>query len=94
MPRWLAHLFVVFGWLLTPALSWGAAYCGLWLGAMVAVRFTSPLAMLITAACGAAALGFGALFVWIRFMRRLPHILSHHMAPRATQEQPAIATGD
>jgi hypothetical protein len=94
MPRWLAHLCVVVGWLLTPVLSWGASYCGLWLGALVAVRFTSPMAMLITAGAGAALLGFGALFGWVRFMRRLPHILSHYMAPRASQEHTAIATGD
>jgi hypothetical protein len=94
MPRWLAHLCVVVGWLVTPVLSWGASYVGLWLGALVGVRFTSPVAMLVTAAAGAALLGFGALFGWVRFMRRLPHLLSHHMAPRASQENPAIATGD
>lgn len=94
MPRWLAHLLVVIGWLLTPVLAWGASYFGLWVGALFAVRFTSPMAMLITAAAGAAVLGFGALFVWVTFMRKLPHILSHLMAPRASQEHTAIATGD
>jgi len=94
VPRWLAHFCVVIGWLLTPVLSWAASYFGLWLGALVAVGFTSPVAMLVTAGAGAALFGFGALFGWVRFMRRLPHILSHLMAPRATQEQAAIATGD
>lgn len=94
MPRWLAHSCIIVGWLVTPLLSWGASYCGLWLGALVAVRFTSPVAMLVTALSGAAVLGFTALFGWVWFMRRLPHILSHYMAPRASQEQPAIATGD
>ena len=94
MPRWLAHFTIVVGWLATPVLAWGAAYFGLWLGALVAIRFSSPLAMLVTAALGAAVLGFGALFGWVSFMRKLPHILSHHMAPRASQEQTAIATGD
>jgi HAMP domain-containing protein len=50
--------------------------------------------MMITAAAVAAVLGFGALFAWVRLMRRLPHLLSHVMAPRASQEQAAIATGD
>lgn len=94
MPRWLAHLLVVFGWLLTPVLAWGASYVGLWAGAHFAIRFTDPLVMLVTAGAGAAVLGFGALFAWVRFMRKLPHILSHLMAPRASQEQSAIATGD
>lgn len=94
MPRWLAHLCVILGWLATPLLSWGASYGGLWLGALLGVRFTSPIAMLATAAGVAALSGFSALFVWVRFMRRLPHLLSHYMAPRASQEHTAIATGD
>jgi len=49
MPRWLAHLLVVVGWLLTPAVAWGASYFGLWLGALVAVRLSHPLVMLATA---------------------------------------------
>lgn len=94
MPRWLAHLLVVVGWLLTPVLAWGASYLGLWLGALVGVRLTDPLAMLGVAALGAALMGFGALWGWVRFMRRLPHLLSHHMAPRASQEQAIIAAAD
>lgn len=94
MPRWLAHTCVVVGWLLTPLLAWGASYLGLILGATFAVRLTAPLAMLITAGAGAVLLGFGTLFVWVRFMRRVPHLLSHLMAPRASQEHSAIATGD
>jgi hypothetical protein len=94
MPRWLAHACIIVGWLLTPALAWGASYLGLFLGAMLAVRFTSPLAMLIAAGSGAALLGFATLFVWVRLMRRVPHLLSHLMAPRASQEQAAIATND
>lgn len=94
MPRWLAHLLVVVGWLLTPVLAWGASYLGLWLGALVGVRLTDPLAMLGVAALGAALMGFGALWGWVRFMRRLPHLLSHHMAPRASQEQAIIVAAD
>lgn len=94
MPRWLAHLLVVVGWLLTPVLAWGASYFGLWLGALVGVHFESPLAMLGTAVLVAALLGFGALWGWVRFMRRAPHLLSHHMAPRASQENTAVAAAD
>lgn len=94
MPRWLAHLLVVVGWLLTPVLAWGASFLGLWIGALVAVRLSSPLAMLLTAALGAAVCGFGTLWAWVRFMRRLPHLLSHHMAARASQERPAIAPAE
>lgn len=94
MPRWLAHLLVAVGWLLTPVLAWGASYFGLWLGALVAIHFESPIAMLGTAALAAALLGFGALWAWVRFMRRAPHLLSHHMAPRASEEQTAVAAAD
>ena len=34
------------------------------------------------------------LWTWVRFMRHLPHLLSHHMAPRASEEQAAIAAAD
>ena len=94
MPRWLAHLCIVVGWLLTPVLAWGASYLGLTVGALFAVRLQSPAAMLITAGAGAALLGFSTLFIWVRLMRRMPHLLSHLMAPRASQEDTAIATGD
>lgn len=94
MPRWLAHLLVVVGWLLTPLWAWGASYLGLWLGALVASGFSSPLAMLVVAGLGALVLGFGVLWGWVRFMRRLPHLLSHHMAPRASEERTAIAAAD
>jgi len=94
VPRWLAHLLVVLGWLLTPVLAWGASYVGLWLAAPLAMRFARPLTMLAVAALGAALFGFSALAVWVRFMRRVPHLLSHHMAPRPSEEQRAIAAAD
>ena len=94
MPRWLAHLLVVGGWLLTPVLAWGASYAGLWLGALLATRLTHPLTMLAVAALGAALCGFSALALWVRFMRRVPHLLSHHMAPRPSEERRAIAAAD
>ncbi len=94
MPRWLAHLLVVVGWLLTPVLAWGASYLGLWVGALVATRFTNPLTMLGVAGAVAALSGFTTLAMWVRFMRRLPHLLSHHMAPRVSEEQRAVAAAD
>jgi hypothetical protein len=94
VPRWLAHALVVAGWLLTPVVAWGASYFGLWVGALVGVRLAQPMAMLACALLGAALLGFGALWGWVRLMRRVPHILSHHMAPRASQEGTAVAAAD
>lgn len=94
MPRWLAHLLVVLGWLLTPGWAWAASHVGLWLGAMIALRFTSPFVMLAISGAGALLFGFAVLWSWVRFMRRLPHLLSHHMAPRASEEQAAIAAAD
>lgn len=82
MPRWLAHALIVIGWLLTPAWAWAASHVGLWLAALVALRFESPVAMLAIAGAGALLCGFAVLWTWVRFMRRLPHLLSHHMAPR------------
>jgi hypothetical protein len=94
LPRWVAHLALVVGWLLTPLWAWGAAYIGLWAGALAGVQFTEPLAMLGVAGVCAAALGFGALWAWVRFMRRVPHLLSRHLAPRPSQEQAVIAAAD
>jgi len=94
VPRWLAHLLIVLGWLVTPLLAWGASYAGLWVGALVGTRFAQPLTMLAVAGLGAALFGFSALALWVRFMRRVPHLLSHHMAPRPSQEQAAVAAAD
>jgi hypothetical protein len=85
---------VATGWLLTPLWAWGASYFGLWLGALLGLQFNRPFAMIGTAALTGAVLGFGALWGWVRFMRRVPHLLSHRMAPRASQEQAAIAAAD
>ena len=94
MPRWLAHLLVVLGWLLTPVLTWSAAYVGLWAGATIATRFTRPLTMLAIAGGTAAVCSFAVLAIWVWFMRRVPHLLSHHMAPRTPEAQRAIAAAD
>ena len=94
MPRWLAHLLVVVGWLLTPLWAGGASYFGLWLGAHVALRFSNPVTMLVVAGLAALLVGFVVLWAWVRFMRRLPHLISHLMAPRATEERTAIAAAD
>ena len=94
MPRWLAHFLVVCGWLLTPALAWGASYVGLWAGALLAMRFSQPVTMLAVAAACAGLSGLVTLAFWVRFMRRLPHLLSHHMAPRVPAERRAAAAAD
>jgi hypothetical protein len=94
VPRWLAHLLVAVGWLLTPVLAWVASYVGLWAGAPIATRFSHPLTMLAVAGAAAALSGFTALVLWVRFMRRVPHLLSHHMAPRASEEHRAVAAAD
>lgn len=94
MPRWLAHLLVVLGWLLTPLLAWGASYLGLWLGAIVAMRLSRPISMLALAGASAAGCGLLVLTLWVRFMRRVPHLLSHHMAPRAAPDPRPAAAAD
>ncbi len=94
MPRWLAHLLVVVGWLLTPVLGWGASFVGLWVGAAVGMRFANPLTMLAIAGAGAALFGVATLVTWLRFMRKVPHLLSHHMAPRTSEEHRAVAAAD
>jgi len=94
MPRWLAHLLVVVGWLLTPVLGWGASFVGLWVGAAVGMRFANPLTMLAIAGAGAALFGVTTLITWLRFMRKVPHLLSHHMAPRTSEEHRAVAAAD
>ena len=94
MPRWLAHTLVVVGWLLTPGWAWAASHVGLWIGALIALKFTGAFVMLAIAGAGAFLFGFTVLWIWVRFMRRLPHILSHHMAPRASEEHAAIAAAD
>ena len=93
MPRWLAHLLVVCGWLLTPILAWGASYMGLWAGALVALRFSHPATMLAVAGAAAALSGLVTLAFWVRFMRRVPHLLSHLMAARDSEEE-AVAAAD
>jgi hypothetical protein len=96
MPRWFAHLLIILGWLLTPVWAWAASHVGLWLGALVALRLQNPFAMLAIAGFSAFVFGFAVLWTWIRFMRHLPHLLSHHMAPRegASEEHAAIAAAD
>src|SRR6266576_7169957 len=92
VPRWRAHLLVGVGWLLTPAWAWAASHVGLWLGALVALRFENPFVMLAIAAAGALVCGFAVLWTWVRFMRHLPHLLSHHMAPRESVPEASATT--
>src|SRR5437667_10473401 len=90
----MAHLLVVVGWLLTPAWAWAASHVGLWLGALVALRFENPVVMLAIAGAGALLFGFAVLWTWVRFMRHLPHLLSPHIAPRASDDHYALAAAD
>jgi FtsH-binding integral membrane protein len=98
VPRWFAHLLLVVGWLLTPIWAWAASHVGLWVGALVALRFENTFVMLAIAGLGALLFGFAVLWTWIRFMKYLPHLLSHHMAPRegegTSEERTAIAAAD
>ena len=86
MPRWLAHSIIIVGWLLTPLWAWGASFIGVWLAARLAVRLSDPVAMLTVAGLIGVGAGLGALWLWVRLMRRLPHRLSHHMAARRSHE--------
>jgi len=88
------HVLLVSGWLLTPVLAWGASFVGLWVGSAAVVQFTRPLAGLGVATAAAVLAGLAALALWVRFMRRVPHLLSHYMAPRASEEQRAVAAAD
>jgi hypothetical protein len=90
MPRWLAHACVVVGWLLTPLWAWGASFFGMWLGAHVVLQSRSLFALIAPGLAGAAICGFSTLLIWVRFMRRVPHLLAHHMAPRPSLEQPRV----
>jgi len=94
VPRWLAHLLLIVGWLLTPVVAWGASFLGLWLGALVAIRFHSPAAMLAAAGALGLVCGFATLWVWVHLMRRVPHLLSHLMAPRASEQHDALPAAD
>jgi hypothetical protein len=66
---------------------------GLWAGALIALRFSRPVTMLVVAAACAALAGLVTLAFWVRFMRRVPHLLSHLMAARASEER-AVAAAD
>src|SRR5437016_9522965 len=90
----MAHLLVVVGWLMTPIWAWAASHVGLWLGALVGLRFVNLFVLLVIAGSGAFLFGFAVLWTWVRFMRHLPPLLSHHMAPRASEEHAAIAAAD
>jgi hypothetical protein len=65
-----------------------ASYVALWLAARVAVQVGDPRRMLALAVLAAGVAGLGVVLVWVRFMRRLPHLLSHHMAPRRSEAHP------
>jgi hypothetical protein len=65
----------------------------LWAGALAAKGFSHPVTMLAVALAAAGLSGLAALAVWVRFMRRVPHLLSHLMAARTSEER-AVAPAD
>ena len=70
--RWLRLVFRIFGWLLTPFLAWAASFFGAVAGALLAMRVANPIdGLAVTAVCGAAT-GFGALILWLRYLRQNP----------------------
>ncbi|MBA3522219.1 MAG: hypothetical protein H0T90_06950 [Gemmatimonadales bacterium] len=72
--RWLAILFRIFGWLLTPFLAWAASFFGAVGGALLAMRVEDPIeGLAITAICGAVT-GFAALLAWLHLLRASPEI--------------------
>lgn len=94
VPRWLAHLLVSLGWLLTPLWAWGASFVGAAAGARVAASWSDPVAMTgFVVALGATA-GLGALWIWVRWMRRVPHLLARRMTPRPGSKEEHVASAD
>ncbi len=91
MPRWLAHALVVVGWLLTPLWAWGASFFGMWIGAHLVLESHHPLALIAPGLAGAALCGFGTLWIWVRFMRRVPPLLAPPMAPRESLDPAHVA---
>lgn len=75
------------GWLLTPALVWGAAFAGSWLGARLATYVTSTVwALAIT--LGSALLAGGAtLVLWVRALLRLAHAAGAERRDRRQRQQ-------
>jgi phosphate/sulfate permease len=65
---------------------------GTWLGARLATRFADPRAMLAVAVLIGLGAGLGTLWLWVRLMRRLPHVLSRRMAPRRSREVNVAST--
>jgi hypothetical protein len=72
--RWVKLVVRVFGWLLTPFLAWAASFLGAVGGALLAMRVRDPRVGLgVTVAVG-AIVGFSAIVLWLRLLRRSPHI--------------------
>ena len=49
-----------------------------------------PVAMLGAVGAGAALCGFSTVWIWVRVMRRMPHWISHYMAPRRSLQESAV----
>src|SRR5207247_2124134 len=64
--------------------------------ALTAVAMLAQLGVVLPLAAGGLGrlCGFATLWVWVRLMRRLPHLLSHLMAPRAAEQDVVLPAGD
>lgn len=87
-------MLVSLGWLLTPLWAWGASFVAATVAARVAAGWTDPVAMLGFVVLAGAAAGLAALWVWVRWMRRVPHVLARHMASRHSAKEEDVARAD
>ncbi|HEX5387604.1 MAG TPA: hypothetical protein VFW66_12935 [Gemmatimonadales bacterium] len=72
--RWLRLLLRIFGWLLTPLLAWAASFFGAVAGALIAMHLREPRTGLIVTAIAGATAGIVIILLWLRLLRRSPHI--------------------
>jgi len=62
------------GWLLTPLIAWAASFFGAWAGAGASTAAAGANLSLGLTIMGGAAAGVGATMLWMRLLRRSPHL--------------------
>jgi hypothetical protein len=72
--RFLHFLARLVGWLLTPLIAWAASFFGAWAGAAAATSVEGANLSLGLTIMGGAAAGVGATMLWMRLLRRSPHL--------------------
>jgi hypothetical protein len=72
--RLLHFIARLVGWLLTPLIAWAASFFGAWAGAGAAAAATGANLSLGMTIMGGAAAGVGATMLWMRLLRRSPHL--------------------